>query len=1051
MANPKTPASARASRTRASKKSTKKKTVKVSDQIEEDAPLAPPPTTREGREVTPVERRTRAARKKRATIPADDNADTISGTATHKTPTKAKKSNKGTKTSTTKTIGPASKSTSLVTISKEQKTPARAPRGRTRSASEDHPAQIKTRGTPGKSPVKDSEEQPQKKVKARKRRRSKKAKADPASEENDRDDENPPPQRSQKDPEKQIDVVVHRVRHLNHIPKGITRLAATPPLPSSTASVFASSYVAVGRDGGSIDLLAVDQKWRTVTSVAGLKNRDIDALAWICGGDGRNAAANNNISDISDGAATRAADADAFGVSYSCIEHEDSERIHSKRRLFGASRDGTIFEVDFATQTHIHVTPSGGGGVFCLQSLCPNQTFSTKQESGRYLAAGCEDGSVKIYRVTDDDSVEGMADSCLTLVSTLPSAGSAILTLAWRRGAGQKDSEGIRGSILYAGVADGTVRRYDCLASIASARESGSSAHAISTGSVLTGGAIEDQGSRRGSLRWRSTHRMTVDTLGRRNPPKVWAIQALSDGTVISGDSLGNVHFWDGHSGTLMSKFVQNENGADVLDLAVSANECKVFASGVDSRVICIEKVPRVLHADDAASLSSYPSESKWVQSQAQRPHTHDVKSLCICQMRDPIGAGGAGSNSISNKSSKQGRELLCSGGVDTKLCTYLVSKFRQHRAKKIFPWPSSSPVSVARSKQIIVILRSNKIDLYRLETDEAEPVNDRHVVDEDKTHIGSIIITSQHNLICADISEHGRFLATSDGRSLMLFALKYEFQERDGSSREFVIPTKIKLPKKQRSPCSAVKFAPGSYDRLYCATTLGPIHVLEISDSADGDSDDKDEDQAAAGVEVATDIAHTFDSHVGDGAHRYAMTDIALSPNGKWLATGRFGMGSGSVNVFAVPSSGDFKLWWSLPALEAPYSCIKFLGSKDSDDNALAIGCSNNCFYIFDHERRCLSDWSQDAGFPISTALPRELIHRAEYPVRIAFNASSPSKFLLVSFFSLSPVMYLSVNECKIVIKASARTTRCSLVNLATIFKSTFARPSKFLCSLVV
>ena len=91
MANPKTPASARASRTRASKKSTKKKTVKVSDQIEEDAPLAPPPTTREGREVTPVERRTRAARKKRATIPADDNADTISGTATHKTPTKAKK------------------------------------------------------------------------------------------------------------------------------------------------------------------------------------------------------------------------------------------------------------------------------------------------------------------------------------------------------------------------------------------------------------------------------------------------------------------------------------------------------------------------------------------------------------------------------------------------------------------------------------------------------------------------------------------------------------------------------------------------------------------------------------------------------------------------------------------------------------------------------------------------------------------------------------------------------------------------------------------------
>ena len=196
-------------------------------------------------------------------------------------------------------------------------------------------------------------------------------------------------------PQKQIDVAVHRIRHLNYIPRGINRLASTPlPPPSLTADtssssnnkdgLYASSYIATAREGGAVELLAVDQKWRGVATVPGLRNREVDALTWICWS--RLVVA--MIADGSDGGGDSdedtAATANTKGTetTYSCTSHKESEWIHSTRRLFGASRDGTVFEIDFRTQRHSHVTPSGGGGVFCLESLCPECVCSNSGSIG---------------------------------------------------------------------------------------------------------------------------------------------------------------------------------------------------------------------------------------------------------------------------------------------------------------------------------------------------------------------------------------------------------------------------------------------------------------------------------------------------------------------------------------------------------------------------------------------------------------------------------------------------------------------------------------------
>ena len=51
----------------------------------------------------------------------------------------------------------------------------------------------------------------------------------------------------------------------------------------------------------------------------------------------------------------------------------------------------------------------------------------------------------------------------------------------------------------------------------------------------------------------------------------------------LAGDSSGHVTFVDGRHGTLVQSFGSHQ--ADVLALAVSADQSNVFASGVDHKV----------------------------------------------------------------------------------------------------------------------------------------------------------------------------------------------------------------------------------------------------------------------------------------------------------------------------------------------------------------------------------------------------------------------------------------------------------------------------------
>mmetsp|Transcript_20993 Transcript_20993/g.45549 ORF Transcript_20993/g.45549 Transcript_20993/m.45549 type:complete len:964 (+) Transcript_20993:207-3098(+) len=756
-----------------------------------------------------------------------------------------------------------------------------------------------------------------------------------------------------------MDVQVHRLRFLKLHPKAIMAMASTPAhfsTGNSDQRSPAPARLAISRQGGSVELLSPQDRWVSVGHIPGVRGREVDALVWVCGRRGKDGMKGED----------EVVQSSSLG---SQLSHA-TRLVDDQRRLFGCSRDGTIFELDFAKKRQKGVIGSGGGAVFCLASMSSrgNHGSGSNVGSGGYFAAGCEDGTVKIYSAFGSDGREttsGMPE----LVATLPGAGDAILSLAWVPGQSASDDGGMGGSVIFAGVADGTIRRFDCTT-------------AVTTGPISTGTILAPlRGSAYTSYRWKSTLRMTVENRGLRESTKVWVLKALSDGTVISGDSLGHVQMWDGQSGTMTQTFDHNESGADVLCLAVSEDENKIFASGVDSSVRCIQR--QRLPSTDAggatprnAMFDSTPFRN-WISSTSHRKHSHDVRALAIC-------------HKDTSKSSEP-LELLVSGSDDTRICTYIAKDFKSSRPRIWYNWPTLSPISASRKQRLLAVTRDTGIDLFRLTSPAmVHPLKNLNpeTRDENKCLVKTISIQSPFNLTCSVISDDGKFLAASDAVSLYVFSL--EIEDEDGVTD--VHPKQLDLPWECKHPGTALRF--DDRGRLICATSNGPINILQISPASKTDS--------SGGTSYQVSLDHIFKEHLMDwsaSSHHFPVVCLDLSSDGTWFAAGRFSSGKGAVHVFTLSTNEDgrYRHWWSLPKMDAPTTCIKFLGGEIVE-SSLAVGCSNNEFYIYNLGRRSLSHWSNDMGLPLLKSLPKELTSRSEPVARIVSNSATPQRFILGS-----------------------------------------------------
>ena len=702
-----------------------------------------------------------------------------------------------------------------------------------------------------------------------------------------------------------MDVLVHRLRHLDYRPAPIVALAS--------CSSDTNSWIAVARKCGRIECsTTTNHHVRTISVVTG--SVPLTQLTWL--------------PVVASPTTTPPSALDPLN------DHNNSDPP-SLPILMGV-HGSNLYVVD-VWERHQLVAPY----------TCPGGTIrglvvvrSHNQPS--MVAIGSHDGAIRIVSVRSTTGTTTATTSPYQweLVSTIPTAGAAVVSLAAANTT--TTNHETTTTTLFAGMADGTIRRYD--------HQSSSS----TSGQPM--------------MIWKSTLRMTVECYGRPTPTMVWTIRALSDGTVVTGDSLGHVQFWNGVTGTLMSTFDQNDNKADILALAVTADECKVFASGVDSRVVCIER---------QKAVGTESNNNKWIVTHAQRPHTHDVTAMTIVKKFKVNSSG---------KITKQ-TEVLLTGGIDTKLCTYHVSEFGLRRPRSLYPWPSlHSPIVAANQAKILTMLREHQVDLYALATAPTSPqqVQAPIMTSDQDTFIGTILVKKSPTLSGCAISTGATFLALCDSYAVFLFQLQIATTS-DHRKKVTATSIPISIPKGSLS-IVAIQFIQESH--LVFATSQSTLHIYSL----------EQRDTAGYRANLIQTISPSYTT-TDRLMWLQPIHSIQCSGDGEWMATTRnsCNQSDGRVDIYRRSASdGSYQFWWSLPTMSTAVTAMSLL--EWSASPMIAVACVNFSWYLFDLAKRCLSDWSVQAGYPLSpNSIPQDLTSRNDYPIRIGINPANPTTLLIV------------------------------------------------------
>ncbi|KAJ3062287.1 U3 small nucleolar RNA-associated protein, partial [Rhizoclosmatium hyalinum] len=305
-------------------------------------------------------------------------------------------------------------------------------------------------------------------------------------------------------------------------------------------------------------------------------------------------------------------------------------------RLFTAGLDGFITEWDLVTLAPISRVESGGGAIWSM-AVSP---------SGKEIAIGCEDGCVRIFEVAP----VGSQDS-VVYKAACDRQDNRILSVAFHP----------TKPIISAGSSDSCIRSYS-------------------------------------TQNYRLLHRLTVDTGKRREETLVWALTYLPSGTLVSGDSIGAVSFFDDESHTLMKSV--KSHYADVLCLAAGSQGDVVYSSGVDRRVLQYRLVDNT-----AQTQANYMSSQKtkkplfrqnWVLSGDRRFHSHDVRALALCETK-PI-------------------DSLVSGGMDaTFVISKTISQFPDSKQQRQSPFPQKSLISLADEGRLLMARFDDSVKVWAL------------------------------------------------------------------------------------------------------------------------------------------------------------------------------------------------------------------------------------------------------------------------------------------------------------------------------------------------
>ncbi|TPX62599.1 hypothetical protein PhCBS80983_g00402 [Powellomyces hirtus] len=542
----------------------------------------------------------------------------------------------------------------------------------------------------------------------------------------------------------------------------------------------------------------------------------------------------------------------------------------------------------------------------------PNRTHTR-------MAIGCEDGHVRLLDI---------ADGRLELLKLFEKSPTRILSAAWHSS----------GHFLAVGGADSCIRKMD----------------------TRTGRTIQ---------------RLTTDTV-QGEETIVWDLKILHDHTIISGDSMGNVSFWDWKSGTQTQSL--QAHGADVLCLTANKAGTKVWTSGVDRKVVQFTLV------DVRSAKSKTPANKKnkrkgdgakqWIISGEKRYHSHDVRALALMEGRP--------------------YDALVSGGVDTTLVVSSpLTEFPHLKQYRMPSFPHRPIVQMTKSGSRLMLVRfQDHVQVWRLGrsvptyTSPNEMPNYAKIDHQREELVLNIKPKCTTSLSAAAISENGQWIAVSDMETVKLFRV----EENPGHLRvrkmkEFSATVGTVIPAAHK-----LCFTPDSL-RMIVAGSDSVIYLVDLSQGVAGVFDIVQKFSAHRGDEASEDDEDAMDVDGNDARDsgkifkkggREMIATLAVSGDGQWLASGDL---LNRIHIFNLDS---LKHHATLPVFSALHTTLSFHPSSPT----LIVTCTSNEFYLYDCEEARLTDWSRE----YSQRLPLRWLHRKDIIMGVAFDPRKPAVMIM-------------------------------------------------------
>ncbi|POS85024.1 hypothetical protein EPUL_003832 [Erysiphe pulchra] len=386
-------------------------------------------------------------------------------------------------------------------------------------------------------------------------------------------------------------------------------------------------------------------------------------------------------------------------------EESNGKKMIGKLRLFSIGYTTTITEWNLASGKPLRQASGNHGEIWCLaaQPALPDHLDATSYSQN--LIAGCTDGALVLYS-TQDDNLH------LQKLLVRPSSKKAkIISITFQNR-----------NIVAAGCTDSAIRIFD-----------------IRNGKLLR---IMSLGS------------------GQKGGPKdiiVWAIKALKDGTIISGDSTGELKVWDGKTYTLRQRILAHK--LDVLCLATNSDGSAIFSGGMDRRTILYKPASKL--------------KGRWIEVAHRRFHSHDVKAMASFE--------GLGMN------------IIVSGGHDASPIVVPIGKYglENHRT---LPFLHQDPQIRSASKaRLIISWWDREIWIWRIE--KLNSLTDEESSDESspgRELVAKVLIKGEANITSADIDIEGNVLVVATIAEIKAFQLQPRLKERGYQISKLQIPSTL-------------------------------------------------------------------------------------------------------------------------------------------------------------------------------------------------------------------------------------------------------------------